>query len=183
MTTGQDSFTWGGAFSALWHHLWPVVSLGVGVLLAAEPATRSPVSIVAYVPVLVIVYWQTSQAGALSAWVMFAAGLFLDCVSHGPVGYWALIFLAGWALAGEQAHAAGNSAFAMAAIPALVLLAEAGLQAAISVGFAVEVPALSEVGTAMAVCLLAFPVLAGGLSVLTLDRRAQMTATFPSAGR
>lgn len=183
MTTGQDSPTWGGAFSVLWRRLWPLLSLGVGVLLAAELGTHRTVSIAAFVPVLLIVYWQTTQTGTLSPWVVFAAGLFLDCVSQGPLGYWASIFVAAWALAGGLANAIGASALGMATIPALVLLAVAGLHAAIGLGFAVEGPTLSQAAIAIGVSLLAYPVLAGGLSVLTLDRRAQSTAAFASAGR
>ena len=55
------------------------------------------------IPLLVVHYWGLRRAARMRASVPFAAGLAHDVVMQGPVGLWALLFLAALALARAQA--------------------------------------------------------------------------------
>lgn len=49
-------------------------------------------------PFLVIHYWTMRDLALIPELLVFASGLALDIVSGGPMGYWALIYLTGYAL-------------------------------------------------------------------------------------
>ena len=49
-------------------------------------------------PFVAIHYWSTRHASLLPAPLVFLAGLGVDVLSHGPLGYWSLVYLAGIAL-------------------------------------------------------------------------------------
>ena len=49
-------------------------------------------------PVVAIHYWSLRQPENLPEWFVFFAGLALDVLTHGPLGYWALIYLLGYVL-------------------------------------------------------------------------------------
>lgn len=49
-------------------------------------------------PFLVIHYWTMRDLQLVPEGLVFAAGIALDVLSGGPVGYWALIYLTGYAL-------------------------------------------------------------------------------------
>lgn len=44
-------------------------------------------------PVVAIHYWTLRHDAWLPEWVVFLAGLAVDIMTHGPLGYWALIYL------------------------------------------------------------------------------------------
>jgi rod shape-determining protein MreD len=44
-------------------------------------------------PVVAIYYWTLSRDAWLPEWVVFLAGLTLDILTNGPLGYWAFIYL------------------------------------------------------------------------------------------
>lgn len=50
-------------------------------------------------PLIVIHYWTMRRPDVIADWWVFAAGLSLDILSHGPLGFWALIYLLGAASA------------------------------------------------------------------------------------
>ena len=65
---------------------------------------------------------------AMSAWMVFLAGLLVDIVSSGPVGYWALLFLLGQAFAVETAqHTSGRHWLATWAAFAAIMIALAAI--------------------------------------------------------
>lgn len=61
------------------------------------------------IPLLSLHYWELRQPHAMPASVAFAAGLAHDVVMQGPVGLWALLFLAALAIARATAPFAGAS--------------------------------------------------------------------------
>ena len=77
----------------------PVLALAVALLVAVQPRSGPAVSTAALVPVVVLVFWALQHPGSLSILAVFAAGLVLDCVSGGPLGFWALLYVAGFELA------------------------------------------------------------------------------------
>lgn len=44
-------------------------------------------------PIVAIYYWTLDRKAWLPEWGVFLAGLMLDILSQGPLGYWALIYL------------------------------------------------------------------------------------------
>ena len=44
-------------------------------------------------PVVAVHYWTLRHDAWLPEWVVFLAGLMLDILTHGPLGYWAFIYL------------------------------------------------------------------------------------------
>lgn len=50
-------------------------------------------------PVIAIHYWTLRQANALPEWAIFLAGVAVDILTHGPLGYWSLIYLIAYAFA------------------------------------------------------------------------------------
>lgn len=51
-----------------------------------------------FLPVVVIHYWGLRRPELVPEWFVFASGLCLDILTHGPLGYWALVYLAAYAL-------------------------------------------------------------------------------------
>jgi rod shape-determining protein MreD len=50
-------------------------------------------------PYIAIHYWTARDPERLPAWVVFACGLAVDVLTNGPLGYWSLIYLAGYVFA------------------------------------------------------------------------------------
>jgi rod shape-determining protein MreD len=44
-------------------------------------------------PVVAIYYWVLDRDAWLPEWIVFVAGLMLDILTQGPLGYWALVYL------------------------------------------------------------------------------------------
>lgn len=60
---------------------------------------------------VVIHYWTLRSPGTVPEWSAFVAGLILDVLTGGPLGFWSLVFLLGYAIALHQSMgAAGNKA-------------------------------------------------------------------------
>jgi rod shape-determining protein MreD len=118
-------------------------------------------------PAASIYYWSLRRPQLMPALLVFACGLLLDVLTHGPLGVWAVAALA-VALAGRKARrirpALGwlRSAAAAIATFAIALALATGLEGA----FAWRPIALLPQLHALAAICMAYPVLAGLLSVL-----------------
>lgn len=73
-------------------------------------------------PVVAIHYWAMRRPERLPEWFVFLAGFLLDVVSHGPLGYWPLVYLTAYAL-GVVSEQAGQASFAARIILFLIALA------------------------------------------------------------
>lgn len=82
------------------HTLMAALSVLVATVLAALPWGLPPELrlVPPLVPFLVIHFWTMRSVALVSELLVFAAGLALDVVTGGPAGYWALIYLVGYAL-------------------------------------------------------------------------------------
>jgi rod shape-determining protein MreD len=71
------------------------VSIAVLALIAALPWGLPPQDrfFLPIVPVIAIHFWGLRHPGLVPEWYAFAVGLGLDVLTHGPLGYWALIYL------------------------------------------------------------------------------------------
>lgn len=77
-----------------------------------------------FLPVAAIYYWASRFGDRLTPWVPFAAGLVVDVLCDGPLGFWPLVYLCGSALGSEaqSAMARGRAAeWALFAVSASTL--------------------------------------------------------------
>jgi rod shape-determining protein MreD len=75
----------------------PLLSVAILTLIAALPFGM-PTDGRFYMPLLpytAIHYWAVRRPGLMPEWGVFLAGLMTDVLTHGPLGFWALMFLAG----------------------------------------------------------------------------------------
>lgn len=85
---GDVSMTW-SRFVA------PIGSVAVLTLIAALPwgVPAADRFFLPLLPVVAVHYWALRHDAWLPEWAVFIAGLTLDVLTHGPLGYWALIYL------------------------------------------------------------------------------------------
>jgi len=69
-----------------------ITTFGAGVAASSNELTRHAVPLLPYV---VIHLASVRQPSAMPSWLAFLSGLSLDVATHGPLGYWALLFLVG----------------------------------------------------------------------------------------
>ena len=75
----------------------PLASVAVLTLVAALPFGM-PADVRFYMPLLpytVIHYWAVRRPTLMPEWGVFLAGLVTDALTHGPLGFWSLMFLIG----------------------------------------------------------------------------------------
>lgn len=73
----------------------PVLTLAALTLIAALPWGLSSQNrfVLPLLPVVGIHYWSLRHGPLVPEWCVFLAGLTLDVLTNGPLGYWALIYL------------------------------------------------------------------------------------------
>jgi rod shape-determining protein MreD len=73
----------------------PIGSVAALALIAALPlgVPAEDRFFLPLLPVVAIHYWTLRHDAWLPEWVVFLAGLTVDILTHGPLGYWALIYL------------------------------------------------------------------------------------------
>ncbi len=91
-------------------HLAPALSVAVLALLAVLPwgLPADGRFVLPFLPVIAIFYWSLRQPERLPLWVPFVAGLIVDVLSNGPLGFWPLIYL-GSVVLGVEAHGMASS--------------------------------------------------------------------------
>lgn len=81
--------------------LMPVITVAALTVVAILP-WGLPVDdrfVLPLLPIVVIYYWTLERDAWLPEWAIFLAGLLLDVLTHGPLGYWALVYLAAYVVA------------------------------------------------------------------------------------
>jgi rod shape-determining protein MreD len=81
----------------LLRNMVPLASVAVLTLVAALPFGW-PTDIRFYMPLLpytVIHYWAVRRPKQMPEWGVFLAGLITDVLTHGPLGFWSLMYLIG----------------------------------------------------------------------------------------
>ena len=81
-------------------YIAPVMSIGLLTVLAALPwgLPSQDRFFLPLLPVIAIHYWALRRPDALPEWAVFLAGLLLDIFTHGPLGYWPVVYLATYIL-------------------------------------------------------------------------------------
>lgn len=73
----------------------PLVSISVLTLVAVLPwgLPSEHRFFLPMLPLIAIHYWSLRRPEYVPDWYVFVAGLSLDVLTHGPLGYWALMYL------------------------------------------------------------------------------------------
>ena len=81
-------------------YLVPLTSITVLTVIAALPwgLPTEERFFLPMLPVVAIHYWASRRPDAVPEWAIFIVGLLLDVFTHGPLGYWVLIYLTAYAL-------------------------------------------------------------------------------------
>jgi rod shape-determining protein MreD len=124
--------------------LWPGLLVALLTVLAALPlGVESGARFLLPLLPLVAIAWVAIRAPArMPSGVAFAAGLALDVLTHGPLGYWSLVYLAGYLLATTLASSDVPSLGAAWAGLAAVLLGAAAVEWSVHSLYFVEPAAL-----------------------------------------
>lgn len=87
----------------------PSASVAMLALLAVLPwgLPANARFVLPFLPVAAIYYWSSRHPERLSAWVPFLAGLLVDVLTNGPLGYWPLVYLSS-GLLGSEAYSVGS---------------------------------------------------------------------------
>ncbi|MBS0234646.1 MAG: rod shape-determining protein MreD [Proteobacteria bacterium] len=84
----------------------PVASVAILTVVAILP-WGLPVEdrfVLPLLPIVAIMYWTLDRDAWLPEWAVFLAGLMLDVLTQGPLGYWALIYLVAYIAAVFVSH-------------------------------------------------------------------------------
>lgn len=75
----------------------PALTVALATLLAALPWGLSSDSrfLLPMLPYAAIHWWAARRPTLMPEWLAFACGLVTDVLTHGPLGYWSLVFLIG----------------------------------------------------------------------------------------
>lgn len=144
-------------------HMAPLASLALLTLLAALPwgLPSDDRFFLPLLPVVAIHYWRLRHENLIPEWAAFVAGLTVDILTHGPLGYWSLMYLVAHVSAVFSAPLARNGTAARFGLLALALGAVAaigwGVASIYFLEFADWAPYARGAGYA---CLVALPLLA-----------------------
>jgi rod shape-determining protein MreD len=81
--------------------LMPALSVSVLTIVAILPwgLPWEDRFVLPLLPIVAIYYWTRDSDAWLPEWIIFLAGLLLDVLTQGPLGYWALVYLATYVVA------------------------------------------------------------------------------------
>jgi len=83
-------------------------------------------------PVVAILYWVLRHPRLVPEWFAFAAGLCVDVLTNGPLGYWSLVYLAGYFCAVAAGPYAQSGQLARLVISSSAMLVTAATAWAVS---------------------------------------------------
>ncbi|MFM7083677.1 MAG: hypothetical protein ACKOW3_01550 [Hyphomicrobium sp.] len=88
----------------------PIFSIALLAIVAVLPWGLSADKryVLPLLPYVAIYFWNSRYSGLLPEWVPFFAGLTVDVLSNGPLGFWSLIYLLGFILSSKMRHIFGG---------------------------------------------------------------------------
>ena len=170
-------------FFWIWGQVLPLLTLAFAIILAATPGQQGALAASGLAAVLVIHVWTVRRPGAIPSWLAFAAGLVLDALAFGPLGYWALTFLTGQRLAHYGAAFSRDGAIQHGLGLVLSLLALTTIQSAVVIGYTARLPNLTDAATTVFGAALIYPVVAALLWALTPGPPPVATYLFGQSSR
>ncbi len=89
----------------------PILTIAVCAVLAVLPwgAVDWARLALPLLPLSAIYFWTVRKPQSMSAGVVFLVGLFIDVMTHGPLGFWSLIYLVGAAIGRFEAKHMPNA--------------------------------------------------------------------------
>ncbi|MFT3730473.1 MAG: rod shape-determining protein MreD [Hyphomicrobium sp.] len=81
--------------------LTPILSVAALTIVAVLPwgLPTDDRFVLPLLPIVAIIYWTLDRDAWLPEWAIFLAGLMLDALTQGPLGYWALVYLIAYVVA------------------------------------------------------------------------------------
>lgn len=150
----------------LWHSLGPPLSVTLLTTVALAPrAIGEPVPVTALLPLLALHWWTGATRPGLIALLAVMAGLVMDVLSHGPLGYWAIIDLAAVALADLSRTQLARGLFVHSGVVMLHLGALVALQWGLIFACTLAPPDIVPLARQALGAALLYPVLALALSL------------------
>jgi rod shape-determining protein MreD len=110
--------------------LIPALTVIIATLIAILPFGAGDMvrTCLSFLPLMTIHYWSARRPHLVPVAVVFVVGLIIDVLTHGPVGFWALLALTAAGTAQIETAATGQSTTAgRAAVFALTMVLAAGL--------------------------------------------------------
>lgn len=117
-------------------------------------------------PYLAIHYWTLRRPALVPEWLVFLSGFATDVVTNGPLGYWAFVYLVGYAIAVTTSSLAASSAMARWLQLGMTLAVLALVQWLVACIYFGRWTGWQPVAVAAAAALLCYPFLAYLLSRL-----------------
>jgi rod shape-determining protein MreD len=158
--------------------LLPALSIMTATLLASLPWGLPPDSrfVMPFLPFVAIHYWLLRQPHRVPEWLVFACGLGLDVLTNGPLGFWSLIYLVGFAFAHLQVSWDSDTPLSRA-ILCLVALAVIGLaEWTLSSLYFWQTADWRPLAIAVVWAALSYPLIAVALHLLEVDRPRRINA-------
>jgi cell shape-determining protein MreD len=155
-----------GQIARVWNGVWPTLSVVCVTVVAALPAANphAPFSAAALMPGLAVHYWAIGGTKSVTkTWALtcaFGAGIAVDSLSGGPLGYWALVDLAMAEVALGAAATARTGWVAHAMTAAAALCVSAAAQGLLVLAYTKDVPDLPGLMRATLLAFLLYPLLA-----------------------
>ena len=166
----------------LWRVALPLLSLAVITLIAVVPLGLGTQwrFVPTFLPIIVIHYWADRRAlhqtsSGLPVVLVFAAGIAVDAMTNGPLGYWALVYLAttGFSmLVGPKLSESGVSRWLRFVVTAVAASAIAWIIASIYFSTLAETMPLA---LAWGVICLGEPLIVGALTLAAPQRSQRLS--------
>lgn len=164
--------------------IFPAVVIAFLTLISALPWGLPPEIrfVLPLLPLVAIHYWIVRGTARIAEWFVFLAGLTLDVLTNGPLGYWSIMYLGGHALSTMLAPRARALRFGGWASLMVVTAALSVVIFAVTSLYAFEIADWRPLVIAAFAAASAYPVLAGLLSLFEDRPRAEGGAAASSAG-
>ncbi len=146
----------------------PSLTILIVTLLAALPwgwpgAGRF---VLPLLPFAVVQYWVLRRPDLVPEWLVFATGLTFDVLTNGPLGYWSLIYLSGYAMTVAALPWAGGGHLGRWALFAAMIVILACAEVLLSIAYFNQAIDWWPVAVASAWAVLLYPIVVmilGGL--------------------
>jgi rod shape-determining protein MreD len=152
-------------------HVLPAATIVIAGLIAVLPIGVGEMAryALSFLPLMAIHYWSARRPHLVPVAFIFAIGLAIDVLTHGPVGYWALLAVAVAALAQGESWLTGRSTALGRAATFVVSMAVAALVAwgVASIYTGLAIPARPLTGAALTAIMLYVPMV---IAFMPIDR-------------
>jgi len=157
---------------AFFDRLIPATTIIVTTILVALPWGMAAENrfFLPLLPLIVIHYWTMRRPTLFAERWVFLAGLSLDILTHGPIGYWAFVYLLGYAAAQFTAQHSEAGVMVKWGLSTVTLMVLTAIAWAVSSLYQFELADWWPYASAAVAAALIYPVLGVVLRGLSLSR-------------